>query len=87
MRHVERELQYVCIMTSVKQYSSRGFNVDNYRLEGFTRYTAEMASGGMLYIPSFIKNDSGIQELFGGDAPTDTQKNRQQGNLISMLSG
>jgi hypothetical protein len=45
-------------------------------------YTVEMASGGMTYIPSFIKIGSGVQTL-GRDACTDTH--RQQDHLISLL--
>jgi hypothetical protein len=30
------------------------------------KYAAEMGSRGMIYIPSFIKIGSGIQELIGG---------------------
>jgi hypothetical protein len=36
-------------------------------------YAVEMDSGVMIYIPSFIKIDSGIQELMGGDGFTDIQ--------------
>jgi hypothetical protein len=42
----------------------------------------EMGSGGMIYIPSFIKTGSGIQKLVGGDSP----RHRQQGDLIRLLS-
>jgi hypothetical protein len=30
------------------------------------KYAAEMGSGAMTYIPSFIKTGSGIQKLMGG---------------------
>jgi hypothetical protein len=30
------------------------------------KYAAEMGSGAMIYIPSFIKSGSGIQKLMGG---------------------
>jgi hypothetical protein len=30
------------------------------------RYAVEMSSGGVIYIPSFIKTGSGIQNLMGG---------------------
>jgi hypothetical protein len=30
------------------------------------KYAAEMGSGGMIYIPIFIKIGSGIQKLIGG---------------------
>jgi hypothetical protein len=35
--------------------------------EGFMKCAVEMGSGGMIYIPSFIKIDSGIQNFWGGD--------------------
>jgi hypothetical protein len=34
--------------------------------EGFVKFTVEMASGAMIYIPSFIKVGSGIQKLMCG---------------------
>jgi hypothetical protein len=38
---------------------------------GFTKYAVEMGSGAMIYIPSFIKNGSGIQKMKGeGDTQT-----------------
>jgi hypothetical protein len=40
-----------------------------------------MGSGTTIYIPSFIKIGSGIQNLLGGD----TQTHRKQGDLISLL--
>jgi hypothetical protein len=43
-------------------------------------YTTEMGSGAMTYIPSFIKNGSGLQMLL----VSDTQTHRQQGDLISL---
>jgi hypothetical protein len=45
------------------------------------KYAAEIGSGAMIYIPSFINIGSGIQKLIGGD----TQKHRQHGDLISLL--
>jgi hypothetical protein len=30
------------------------------------KYAIEMSSGGMIYIPSFIKTDLGVQKLIGG---------------------
>jgi hypothetical protein len=37
------------------------------------KYSVEMTSGGMIFIPSFIKTGSGIQKLLGGGGhrPTD----------------
>jgi hypothetical protein len=37
---------------------------------GFKKYAVEMGSGAMIYIPSFIKNGSGIQKLMRGDTQT-----------------
>jgi hypothetical protein len=34
------------------------------------KYAAEMGSGAMIYIPSFIKIGLGIQGLIGGDSET-----------------
>jgi hypothetical protein len=34
--------------------------------EGFMKYTVEMGTGTMTYIPSFTKIHSGIQKLMGG---------------------
>jgi hypothetical protein len=41
-----------------------------------------MGSGGMMYIPGFMKIDSGIQKLLEGIS---IQTCRQQGNFISLL--
>jgi hypothetical protein len=41
------------------------------------KYAVEMGSGAMVYIPSFIKIGSGIQEFIGG-------KHRQRGDRISL---
>jgi hypothetical protein len=35
------------------------------RWEGFMEYAVEMGSGAMIYIPSFMKSDLGIQKLLG----------------------
>jgi hypothetical protein len=45
------------------------------------KYAVEMGSGAMIYIPSFINIDSGIQKLIG----TDSHTNRQHGDRISLL--
>jgi hypothetical protein len=45
------------------------------------KYTVEMGSGAMIYVPSFIKIGSGIRKLIGVDMET----HRQQGDLISLL--
>jgi hypothetical protein len=47
------------------------------------KYTLEMGSGAMTYIPSFIKIGSGIQKLMWGRGFTDTH--RQHGDLIRLL--
>jgi hypothetical protein len=38
-----------------------------------------MGSGAVIYVPSFIKIDSGVQKLIGG---IHTQTHRQQGDLF-----
>jgi hypothetical protein len=43
---------------------------------GFMNNTFEMRSGVMVYISSFIKVGSGIQNLTGEDTPTDTETAR-----------
>jgi hypothetical protein len=43
-------------------------------------YVVEIGSVAMIYIPSFIKIGSGIQELVG-----DTQTQKQHGDLISQI--
>jgi hypothetical protein len=45
------------------------------------KYTAEMGSGSMIYIPSFIKIGSGFQKLIGKESQT----NRQHGDLTNPL--
>jgi hypothetical protein len=45
------------------------------------KYAVEMDSAAMIYMLSFIKTGSGIQNLIGGEAQT----HRQQGDLISLL--
>jgi hypothetical protein len=35
------------------------------------RYTVEIASDGMIYIPIFVKIGSVVQNLIGGDIHTD----------------
>jgi hypothetical protein len=43
------------------------------------KYAVETGSGAMVYIPSFIKICSGIQNLIGAGI------HRQHGDLISLL--
>jgi hypothetical protein len=47
------------------------------------KYAADMGSGAMIYIPSFIKIGSSIQKLLGG---IHIQTHREHGDLISLLS-
>jgi hypothetical protein len=42
------------------------------------KYTIQMGSGVMIYIPNFMKTGSGIQKFIGGIQ-------RQHGDLISLL--
>jgi hypothetical protein len=42
-----------------------------YWYEVFMKYVVGLGSGGMMYIPSFIKNGSVIQKLIWGDTHTD----------------
>jgi hypothetical protein len=44
------------------------------------KYTIEMGSGAIIYLPSFIKIGSGIQKLRG-----DIETHRQDGDSISLL--
>jgi hypothetical protein len=46
------------------------------------KYAAEMASGSMIYIASFIMSASGVQKLLRAIPP---QVHTQQSNLISLL--
>jgi hypothetical protein len=50
-------------------------------MEGFYEVTVQMGSHTTICIPSFIKIDSGIQELISGDSQTHSQ----QGDFISLL--
>jgi hypothetical protein len=45
------------------------------------KYAVEMGSRAMIYIPSFIKIDSGIQKFIGENS----QIHRQHGDLIIPL--
>jgi hypothetical protein len=48
---------------------------------GFMKHAVEMGTSAMIYIPSFIKFGSGVQNLIGGYLQT----HRQRGDLISLL--
>jgi hypothetical protein len=57
-------------------------DTQTHKLVGWIyKYAVEMGSSATIYIPSFIKTDSGIQKLIAGD----TQTHRWQGDLISLL--
>jgi hypothetical protein len=47
-------------------------------------YAVEMSSDAMIYVPSFITIGSDIQKLFDENTDTDTQTQREQGNLIKL---
>jgi hypothetical protein len=46
------------------------------------KYTVEMGSSAVIYIPNFIKTGSAIQKLVGGGG--DTQRHRQHDDHISL---
>jgi hypothetical protein len=48
------------------------------------KYAVEIGSGAMIYIPSFITTNSGIQNLMG-EGDTHTEIHRQQDDRISLL--
>jgi hypothetical protein len=48
----------------------------------FFNYTAEMGSGAVIYLPSFIKIGSGVQKLIGG---IHRHTHSQQRDLTSLL--
>jgi hypothetical protein len=57
------ELHCVCMMKSIKQYSLRGCNVA-ITDAGIMKYTVEMASGGMTYVPNDqFKHSSDIKVI------------------------
>jgi hypothetical protein len=45
------------------------------------KYSVEMGSGAVIYIPSFTKTGSAIQKLLWGD----TQTHRQEGGHIRLI--
>jgi hypothetical protein len=49
------------------------------------KYAVDMGSGAMIYVPSFIKIGSGIQQLIGGE-DSQTHTHIQHGDHISLLS-
>jgi hypothetical protein len=48
------------------------------------KYAAEMGSGAMIYIPSFIKIGSSNKVDWGGEG--NTQVHRQHSDIICLLS-
>jgi hypothetical protein len=50
---------------------------------GIYEVAVEMASGATIYMPSFLKSGSGVQELLRGRE--DSQSCRQHGDLIRLL--
>jgi hypothetical protein len=48
-----------------------------YWCEGFIKYAVEMDWGTIMYIPSIIKVDSGIQKFFGGNIHTGAQTQKE----------
>jgi hypothetical protein len=49
------------------------------------KYAVEMGSGAIIYIPSFIKINSAIQKLIGGDTQTQTPWRSHKPTFISSL--
>jgi hypothetical protein len=50
--------------------NGRRIHIHTDRWEGFFKYTVEMGSDAMIFIPCFIKIGSCIQKLEGGDTQT-----------------
>jgi hypothetical protein len=48
--------------------------------EGFKKYAVEMGSSAMIYMPSFMKTGSGIQNLMGG-----IHRHKQERGCIGLL--
>jgi hypothetical protein len=46
------------------------------------KYVVEIVSGGMIYIPSFIKMDSGVQKLLRGIHME--MHTHRQGDIVSL---
>jgi uncharacterized RmlC-like cupin family protein len=51
--------------------NEKGIHIQMHRCtdwwDGFMKYAAEMGSGAMIYIPSFIMTGEGIQKLIKGN--------------------
>jgi hypothetical protein len=49
-------------------------------------YAVDLGPGVMIYIPSFIKNGSAIQNVMGGEIQRNTYTHRQHEDRISLRS-
>jgi hypothetical protein len=45
------------------------------------KYAVEMGSGAMIYMPSFLQTDSGVQKLVEGDTQTERWSHKPTFNL------
>jgi hypothetical protein len=86
MMHPTILLLFACIhchgnvFTESLPSNEREIHVQTHRQMGeIIKYTVEVGSGAMIYLPSFIKIDSDIQKLMGGGIQ------RQHGDLISFV--
>jgi hypothetical protein len=62
--------------------ATRGRYTSRQRLMGgIMKYAVEISSDVMRYVPSFIKNDLGIQKLIGGG----THTHKYHGDLINLV--
>jgi prolyl-tRNA synthetase len=57
----------VNVFTELLPSNDGRIHIQTHRLMGFVKYTTEMVSGAMIYIPSFIKIGSAIQKLIRGN--------------------
>jgi hypothetical protein len=51
---------------------------------GIKKYGDEVTFNGMTFLPNFIKIYQLVQTLLGGHTQTDVQRDRQDGDLISL---
>jgi hypothetical protein len=71
--------------------NDRGIHIHTHRLRGeIFNWVAEMGSGAVIYIPSFIKIGSGVQKFIGGmhrhtQTNIHTHTHGQQCDFISLL--
>jgi hypothetical protein len=61
--HVKWKLRYIGVMKSIKQYNLGGCSAGGTDERDLWGTPLKMASGGMIYTPSLMKIDLGIQEL------------------------